>query len=199
MNMKSTCLSVLGIALVLAACGSAAAKADDPAGSLKTAQATRPEGSKSASADMAEMQNFRLTDDFLQRYQAYEDEAAEKPCELSPIVLLGNDDDQDRSLGETAAAFDARPGVHAALQRHGLTARELILGMGTLMGAAIHEIAAKHPDMVEKGEIKMNGSISPANMAFYEAHKDALQRHNRQRAQEQLKKNGGKLPACLRK
>ena len=48
-----------------------------------------------------------------------------------------------------------------------------------------------------KGEIKLGVKVSPANMAFYQQHKDALHAHQMALAKEQLAKNGGKLPACM--
>lgn len=176
--------SIISVTIFTFACYSAAAASSN----------SPPSGP--AAADMAALQNFRLTDDFIARYEAYEEDAAKKPCELSPITALSGDDAQERSLDQTVAAFKAQPGVDATLQRHGLTARETILGMMTLMRAAMQELAQRRPDMVEKGEGSM-GAISPANMAVYDRHKDELHQHQRQLAREQLKANGGKLPACL--
>ncbi|WKE66255.1 hypothetical protein PVT67_03120 [Gallaecimonas kandeliae] len=145
-------------------------------------------------ADMAAVSHFKLTGDFLKKWESYQELAAEKPCQLSPMVLL-KDQDEAQSLDQAIGAFDAKPGVHAALSKVGLTAREAILGMSALMGAAMKDMAAQHPGMMETDDD--GPAVSPQNLAFYRQHKDELHSHQMKLAREQLKRNGGKLPACL--
>jgi len=192
-------LPIVMCALLAAACHSGASTANESATAGNDAQPAAAAGNdpSPSAGDVASLTSFQLTDDFIARYEAYEEEAARKPCELSPMMAMMGDEAGDRTLDQTIAAFDAQPGVHAALQRHGLTARDMILGMGTLLGAAAQDLAKQRPDMVKKGEITINGTISPANMAVYHRHKDELHRHQMQLAREQLKANGGKLPPCL--
>lgn len=182
--------SMIGV-LMLAGCGGgdqsqAAALANDTAAS--TAQ---------AATGAAAVPDFTLTDAFLAKYQTYQEEAAKDPCALSPLLALSGEENENLTLDQAVAKFGAKPGVAAALQRAGLSAHDLIVGMATLMGAAAQEVAAQHPDMVAKGEIKLGVKVSPANMAFYQQHKDALHAHQMALAKEQLAKNGGKLPACM--
>lgn len=152
-----------------------------------------------APADAAALQNFKLTEGFLQKWQAYEKEAAAKPCELSPLLAMQGDTDKTGSMDTVIKRFDGQPGVHDALARNGLTAREAILGLGTLMGAAIQDMAKAHPDMVKNGNITMHSklNISPANMEFYHQHKAEIHAYQAKLGQEMLKRNGGHLPACL--
>jgi hypothetical protein len=151
-----------------------------------------------SAADLHAIQNFKLTPQFLHNYEAYEEEATQRPCELSTLIALQKAADSSQSLDQTIAAFDAQPGVHAALKRNRLTAREMILGMTVLTSAAVEEIRAQHPEMAAKGEIRSETSVSPDNMAFYRQHKDELRRHQLERARAQLKRSGGKLPDCLK-
>ena len=51
----------------------------------------------------------------------------------------------------------------------------------------------QHPQAMAEGGLP----VSAANMAFYDAHKAQLHQHMQSVAREQLKANGGKLPACL--
>lgn len=142
--------------------------------------------------DMADLQHFMLTEDYLAKYEAVQDDAAADPCNLSPLMLLKGD---GGSIDEMAKAYDAQPGVHAMLARHGLTARENILGTMTLMLAAFQELKETHPDMVtSKGPTP---TINAANMAFYKSHKAALHEHAMALGKKQLEANHGKLPACL--
>jgi hypothetical protein len=96
------------------------------------------------------------------------------------------------------AAYDAQPGVHAMLARHGLTAREEILGALTLLAASMEIMQKEHPDWVQSTGAK--APISPANLAFYKAHQAAIdheRQHRMELGRQQLKANHGKLPACL--
>lgn len=149
--------------------------------------------------DLSAVESFRLTDGFIRKWETFQAQAAEKPCELSPMLALQKAQKKPMSLDETAAAFDAQPGVHAMLEKDGLTARQALLGMATLMNAAAQDIAAQHPDLVKKGEIQPNQGfeVGKANMAVYRAHKDELHRQQMKLAREQMQRNGGKLPACF--
>ena len=142
--------------------------------------------------DMAAIQNFRLTDDYMAKYQAVEDDIVKDPCRLAPLgVLKGG----NQSLDQMVAAYDAQPDVHAMLARHGLSAREQILGMLTLIFAGLEIKQQEHP-----GVTKSTGTmppISPANLAFYKTHETALRQHIMATARQQMAANHGKLPTCF--
>lgn len=157
--------------------------------SLATAVPASHAASASA-ADMAALQHFTLTDDFLGRYLAVQKDIAKDPCRLGMISLLKG---RERSLEQAAAAYDAQPGVHAMLASHGLTARKAIMGMSVLMAAAMQDLSAQHPGMVQGGGM----AVSPANMAFYRAHKARIRQFNMQIGRQELEASGGKLPACM--
>jgi hypothetical protein len=81
------------------------------------------------------------------------------------------------------------------LARHGLTAREEILGMATLVYTALVSAHDEHPDLVQ-----MTGKappVSPANLALLKSHAAAIHQHGVQLALQQLQANQGKLPACF--
>jgi hypothetical protein len=181
--------SMIGV-LMLAGCGGGGASQAEAANDAAASSA------ETATA-YATVPDFTLTDAFLAKYQAYQEEAAKDPCALSPLMVLSGEENENLTFDQAVAKFGAQPGVAAALQRAGLSARDLMVGMATLMGAAAQDIAAKHPDMVAKGEIKLSGKISPANLAFYRQHKDALHAHQTALAKQQLAQNGGKLPSCM--
>lgn len=146
-----------------------------------------------APADAAALHEFRLTDDFLQRYMAAGDEIAKDPCRLGMIDLL-KQGDRIGSIDQLARRYDTQPGVHAMLARHGLSAREMVLGMMTLTGAAVEDLRKLHPDAVQGG----GSMVSASNVAFYDAHKAQIRQHNQEIAHQQLQANGGELPACLK-
>ena len=144
--------------------------------------------------DVATLQSFRLTDAWLGKHLAVMDDEVKDPCHLTPAFLLGGGGN-DKSLDQMVAEYDAQPGVHAMLARHGLTAREEVLGFMNLFLAAIEVAQEEHPDTVQTSG--NTPKISPANLAFYKSHKAAIQKHSTQLAQQALKANHGKLPACL--
>jgi hypothetical protein len=145
-------------------------------------------------ADAAALHSFQLSEDFLQRYMAAGDEIAKDPCRLGMVDLL-KQGDRPGSIDQLASHYDAQPGVHAMLARHGLSAREMVLGMVTLTGAAVEELRKLHPEAVQGGDGSM---VSASNLRFYDAHKAQIRQHNQAIAYQQLKANGGKLPACLK-
>lgn len=145
-----------------------------------------------SAADVAAIRGFTLNDTFLQHYLDANDDIARDPCRLGMIDLLKHGDTFG-SIDQAAAHYDAQPGVHAMLARHGLTAREMVLGMVTLSSAAVQDVRKQHPQAMAEGGLP----VSASNMAFYEAHKAQLHQHMQSVAREQLKANGGKLPACL--
>lgn len=145
-------------------------------------------------ADVQAMQSFTLDADFLQRYVAVQDESARDICRLG-MVNLFKEGDRIKSLDEAARHYDAQPGVHAMLARHGVSARQMVLGMATLVSAAAQDLKETHPAAARY--ITAEGHVSAQNMAFYRAHKAELRQHMREVGKRQLAANGGKLPACL--
>lgn len=151
----------------------------------------------SSSDDATASQNFTLTDDFIANYQAAETDIAKDPCRLSPMKVMAqaNASGGKMTLNQAAAQYDAQPGVHAMLTSHNLTAKEMFLGMSTLLSAAAQNLNQAHPGMVKV--TGMASHVSAANMAFYQSHKQAMHQFNMQLAQQQLRTNSGKLPACF--
>ncbi|MEJ2631067.1 MAG: hypothetical protein P8011_03540 [Acidihalobacter sp.] len=152
--------------------------------------------SASEAGDMAALKGFKLTPEFIRKWQAYEEAAAKRPCQLSPLVAFGKADNASSSLEQTIKAFDAQPGVHAELKKVGLTARETILGISVLMAAAMQEMVSRYPSMAGQGD-GPGAVLSASNKAFYHKHKDELHRFQRKLGREMMQKNGGRMPSCL--
>lgn len=152
------------------------------------------------SADLAAFRDYTLNDGFLDKWRAIQQESVKDPCNLGMMSLMSGDENDSESLDRMAARYDAQPGVHAMLARHGLTARSYLLGALTLLSAGIQEVAQQHPEMVSKGYIQTNPgfAVSDANMAFYRQHKADIQQLMQKLGQEGLRANGGKLPDCSR-
>ncbi|MXO66361.1 hypothetical protein [Altericroceibacterium endophyticum] len=187
--------------LSLSACGGGNADADGGANGeedtqISAANAAGGGTEPGAEGQLAAIRDFRLTEDFLTRYQAFSDEAAERPCALSPAMPSGSGADEARSIEEAAERFAARPGVQEALDRHGLTAREMLTGMMILVSAAAKDTMSQIPG----AEIHSDTDriVSPENMEFYQKHKDAYQRHVEEVAAQQMAQNGGQIPECMK-
>lgn len=152
-------------------------------------------------ADMAAVANFRLTDSFLKRDLAYVLDTSDDPCRYGLMSSMMKLQTSRASLDQVVTAYDAQPGVHAMLAKHGLTAREAILG-GFAMLAAGMEAMSESPEGKEMG-VTVSGHSSPAmraNVAFYKAHTPEIQQfHTRLQAaaKQRQEQNGGKMPACM--
>ncbi|HKR76481.1 MAG TPA: hypothetical protein VJR95_07420 [Rhodanobacter sp.] len=156
--------------------------------------ATVPAACAASSSGGADPQGFTLTDSFLAKYQAAELDIAKDPCRLGFFKLMGSEGSH-LTLEQAAARYDAQPGVHAMLASHGLTAHDMLTGVATLTAAAMQEMKAKHPGMVQTSGATQ---VSEANMGFYRSHKDAIHQFAMRVGQQQLRANGGKMPECMR-
>jgi hypothetical protein len=150
-----------------------------------------------ASSPGGDLEGFTLTDGFLAKYQAAEADIAKNPCGLGPMKVMGlaNERAGKMTLDQAAAQYDAQPGVHAMLASHGLTAKEMFLGMTTLMAAAAQDLNQAHPGMVKTSGAAAH--VSAANMAFFESHKQAIRQYSMRIGEQQLRANGGRMPSCL--
>lgn len=184
--MPMRCFTVAGAVLLLSLAAVVPALAAAPSAADKAQM----------QAELAEFRDFKLTPEFIHRREAYMEAAAKDPCKYSLLgVLNESQGKQHTSIDQMAAHYDAKPGVHALLERNDLTARDMVLGTYTLMGAALQDLAKKHPEMVEGNASGFE--VSSANMAVYHKYKDEMHQHRQKIAQQELKQNGGKLPACL--
>ncbi len=114
------------------------------------------------------------------------------------MSVFNRDNDESESLDQMASRYDAQPGVHAMLSRHGLTAHAYLLGAFTLFTAGMQDIAQQHPTMVSKGYLQTAPSftVGATNMAFYLRHQANIHRQMQQLGQQQIQVNGGEPPNC---
>jgi hypothetical protein len=151
-------------------------------------------------ADASAFGNFHLTSSLLKSYEGYALETAKDPCRYGILMALSGLD-KHASLDQAAAHYDARPGVHAMLKKHGLTARKALLTATALMAASF-EVLSESPKGKKLG-MTSSGTRTPAmkdNVAFYKAHQAKIKRFGAKMhaaAKQNLRDNGGKLPECL--
>lgn len=142
-----------------------------------------------SATDIAGFRNYTLTTGFLDKWKAIAADQKAPKCELALLNMRSS------SLDQAIAEYDARPGVHTYLVRHGLTAREMFLGSTMLTAAAMQEIQRKAPNLVH-GKVTL--MVSPANTAFYQAHQPEIHQFMQKLGRQQLHRDGGKLPDCVK-
>jgi len=148
----------------------------------------RADAEQPSAADLAAFRNYSLTTSFLQKWEAVAQDPKAPQCNLTTLTLHA------KALDALVREYDQRPGVHASLESHGLTAREVILATSTLTAAAIQDMREKHPGIAAQGISAQ--PVSAANMAFYRAHHDELHQIMQRVAQQRLRAEGGKGSVC---
>lgn len=118
--------------------------------------------------DEQEVQSFKLSEDFLHRYEAVAKQAsgAEK-VSLNPTAAALKS--LDALTGEITKSS---PNAVTLVRQHGLTVREALVGSIVLMRAGMADSMLANPQMakyVDKAKMP-----SAANMAFYRAHKEEI-------------------------
>jgi len=148
-------------------------------GSTATAQSA-PQGDSA-------VPEYTLTTDFVDKWEAVANDPSAPICNLMTMNL------KSTTAQAAIAEYDARPGNHAYLASHGLSARDMVLGTATLAAAAMQEMQGQHPEM---GAGKPVRQVSAQNMAFYQSHKDGIHEVMQQAGKARMQRNGGKLPNC---
>ncbi len=140
-----------------------------------------------SAADLAAFRNYTLTTGFLDKWKAINEDPKAPQCNLTTLTLHA------KTLDGMVREYDARPGMHAYLASHGLTAREVVLALSNLTAAGIQDLREKHPGIAQ-GTTSL--PVSAANMAFYRQHGDELHQFMQHLAQQRLHANGGVGTAC---
>jgi len=99
--MRWTPFPIVAFTFLAAACHNGAATSNNsaPSGNGTQAVAGASDDPPASAGDVASAADFQLTDTFIAKYEAYEEEAAKNPCGLSPAMILkGDDADIARSI-----------------------------------------------------------------------------------------------------
>lgn len=116
-----------------------------------------------------QLQEFQLTEAFLNKYLAVQEDIAKDPCNLSIISLRGNSSDNGFKT------WANNPDVRAMLASHDLTPKQYMVGYMALMVAGMQSMARKHPD----ADIHIGIKVSDENVAFFRKHHQQIKQHNR--------------------
>ncbi len=117
-------------------------------------------------ADQVEIQQFKLTDDFLRKYAAAMAEKRAHPDDTDDTKEAVN---MMSSLDAMTAAVNKKPDAVAFLRRNGMSAREMVVGGIVILRAQMADSMLADPKMAKYVEASKMPSV--ANMAFYHAHK----------------------------
>lgn len=117
--------------------------------------------------DTQEVQAYVLTDAGLARYGQATRALAALPAGRSAMCA---DDDDGGSVASMVARLDAAPGVRAALQTAGMTAREYVVFSFSLLQNGLAAWALQQPGG------KLTAGVSKANVDFVNKHQAELQK-----------------------
>lgn len=120
-----------------------------------------------ADRDAREISSYVLTEAALSKYTQ-----ASKSLGAMPESVTGNCDDEggSGSLDDTVARLNAVPGAQAAIQSAGMTTREYLVFSLSLFQNGMAAWALTQPGG------KLPPGVSKANVDFYRAHEQALQK-----------------------
>jgi hypothetical protein len=133
---------------------------------LLTAAALSTTAGALTPADQQEIQSFKLSEDFLHRYEAV---IAVKPSEGSEEPSLAQLTMMTSSLDAMTAEAAKSPKLVALLKQHGLSARQAIVGGLVIARAGMADTMLADPKMAKY--VSKDKMPSAENMAFYRAHK----------------------------
>jgi hypothetical protein len=115
-------------------------------------------------ADSREVQNYMLTEAALARY-------TQATRSLNGVRFQDCDEDSDvRSLAEAAAKIEAEPRAMAAVQAAGMTSREYVVFVFSLVQNGLASYSLETPGA------KLPAGISMANVEFFRRHSAALEK-----------------------
>lgn len=119
-----------------------------------------------ADKDLSEVSGYALTESGLAKFTQATRNVATVPgaCERQD----DDDDDNLKSIDQMVAKLNSVPGVQAAIQSAGMTTREYVVFMFSMMQSGMAAWAVSQPGG------KLPAGISQANVDFYKKHEAAM-------------------------
>ncbi|HTT99387.1 MAG TPA: hypothetical protein VMF58_15165 [Rhizomicrobium sp.] len=132
---------------------------------LSASSAVFAKGADISPADLAQLKSYTLSMAKIQGMQAAMDDAKKSGMDKK----MANSNDNSQSLAEMETRIKAMPGAMAIFARHGLTAHDVVVMPFALMDAGM---CVAYPSAAPK----LADRVSPAQIAFYKAHKADLEK-----------------------
>jgi len=148
----------------------------------------RADAEEYSPADLATIKSYTLTTDFLEKWTAMNQDPNVLACHVDALTLRAE------TIDDRAKEYEARPGVHAALAAHGLTARDVVLGTTNIAVAGLQALREKR-SWLDDDSAPL--PVSAANVQFYREHDAELRQLNeisRQRSREDRRKKKARCP-----
>ncbi len=174
----------LALALFLGACGDAADSEGTDVAESPVADA--PDGG--SDADLADVTNYELTMDRVERYFQASINIGRAMQGMSPAerqAFEGPEDQEEMpSLDDMAARISANPAVESAVRDAGLTPREYgVIAMSMLQAAMAQAFSAMQPN-ADPDSLARAAGANPANVAFMRDNAEELGRRQEELAAE---------------
>lgn len=176
---RAALLPALSSLLVLAACEKKGAAPADSTGAPAASSAT---GSSKGDADLADVTNYRLSMDKIDKYIAAQHNIAAKmksttPAERAAIKARSERrSDQNQSLDDIARTIESEPVMNDAVRAAGLSAREFALITISMMQSAMASSVLKTRPKDNRDSLVREMKANADNIKFYEEHEAEIAR-----------------------
>lgn len=118
-------------------------------------------------ADVKEINAYRLSEAKLDKFMLASRNLVDA-VNANPSITKRDIEKENPSLAEMAAFYDSHPAIKKAINSAGMTSREYVTFMLSIMQAGMLSWAAKQPGA------KLPADAPLANIAFYDAHKEKI-------------------------
>jgi hypothetical protein len=173
--------------LLTAACEKKGAASSDSAGApATTAAASSASGSSSGDADLADVTNYRLSMDKIDKYIAAQRNMAAKMKSMSPAEREAvkarneNRNDQNASLDDIARSIEREPVMNDAVRSAGLSAREFALITISMMQSAMASSVLQMRPKDNQDSLVREMKVNPDNIKFYREHEAEITRKTKE-------------------
>ena len=165
---------VLAAAFVLAACGKRDAASGDTSAAAAAAASTP--AASSGGDDLADVTNYKLSMDKIDRYIAAQRNITNKVKSMSPAEKQAMEarnegrNNQNASIDDMARNIDSEPMMRDAIRSAGLSTREFALITISMMQSAMASSVLKMRPQDNQDSLIREMKANPDNVKFYREH-----------------------------
>jgi len=185
---------VLAAAFVLAACGKRDAASGDTSAAAAAAASTP--AASSGGDDLADVTNYKLSMDKIDRYIAAQRNITNKVKSMSPAEKQAMEarnegrDNSNASIDDMTRNIDSEPMMRDAIRSAGLSTREFALITISMMQSAMASSVAKMRPQDNQDSLIREMKANPDNVKFYREHEAEITKKTAD-LQAEMKAAGG--------
>jgi len=185
---------VLAAAFVLAACGKRDAASGDTSAAAAAAASTP--AASSGGDDLADVTNYKLSMDKIDRYIAAQRNITNKVKSMSPAEKQAMEarnegrNNQNASIDDMARNIDSEPMMRDAIRSAGLSTREFALITISMMQSAMASSVLKMRPQDNQDSLIREMKANPDNVRFYREHEAEITKKTAD-LQAEMKAAGG--------